>query len=160
MRTFDFSCDASFDIRDQPDVPLFLADVDMVSLAKVFLILAAIAILFGALELAVWLCSSHISSSGQRCGRCSRPLQVAFPSPTPTSHAIRTNDTDLPFLLSCRCDVLCDEDVATTFDAASRLMPDFCSVVNTAGVAANGQEGAQKGGWTRIMDINAGGTIR
>jgi hypothetical protein len=32
--------------------------------------------------------------------------------------------------------------------------------VNTAGVAANGQEQAHGGGWSRIMDINAGGTIR
>lgn len=90
--------------RDQPDVPLFLADVDMVSLAKV---------------------SAAVSARGH-----------------------------------CKCDVLRDEDVAVTFDAASRAMPGFCSVVNTAGVAANGREGAQTGGWTRIMDINAGGTIR
>lgn len=151
-----FDCDASFDVRDQPDVPLFLADVDMVSLAKV-LVIALCAVAVESSALFVPVLHSRIRSALQSvlaaiASRCPPP-------PPPTSyHALLACKADLH--VPRRCDVLRDEDVAITFDAASRAMPGFCSVVNTAGVAANGREGAQTGGWTRIMDINAGGTIR
>lgn len=90
--------------REHAHVPLFLADIEPISLAKV-------------------------CASVSACGHC-------------------------------RCDVTCDSDVARTFDEASKAMPGFCSVVNTAGIAAKGEENVDGAGWAKIMDVNAGGTIR
>jgi hypothetical protein len=141
------------------------------------------------------------------------PPSVAFsryppPPPLPPPHLLKTPQlqtvtlslsksvTHTRFLdVRARCDVTRDDDVAQVLAAASKAMPGFCSVVNTAGtflcisepfsrfpfahktrhynhvhihaktlcspgIAAKGEGESDAGSWGRILDVNAGGSIR